>query len=346
MAAHDFTREHPDPLADALPPLVLDRQRIIHSAAFRRLQRKTQVFVAPQSDHFRTRLTHSLEVAHQARCIAAAANLNADLAEVVGLAHDLGHPPFGHAGEKALNECLLDHGGFEHNRHTLRIVEELEHPYPEFYGLNLTHVVRECLAKHDTRYDRPGPHPLQDGQPPPPESVVVDLADRLTYELHDIQDGVYADLLNADQLQAVELWRWAYTGPTLRDEARGHLRPAIDRIQRRILEDIAVNRLRGHTSAPHLSPELDAQLAELDQFLLTHLYRSAPLASADEQARHILTDVFDTFIARPDLLPPRFARRVADHGLHRVVTDYVAGMSDTFCLEEHARLCDVPPPAG
>lgn len=338
----DVAREHPDPLADALPPLVLDRQRVVHSAAFRRLQHKTQVFVAPQSDHFRTRLTHSLEVAHQARCIATAANLNADLAEVVGLAHDLGHPPFGHAGEKALNECLHDHGGFEHNRHTLRIVEDLEHPYPDFYGLNLTHVVRECLAKHDTRYDRPGAHPLQDGRPPPPESVVVDLADRLTYALHDIQDGVYAGLLDADELRSVQLWRWAYTGPAARDDARGHLRPAIDRIQRRVLEDIAANRVRATAPEPRLSLELDTQLAQLDQFLLKHLYRSEHLTHADDHARRILAAVFDTYVARPDYLPPRFAKRVAEQGLYRVVTDYVAGMTDTFCLEEHARLCELP----
>jgi dGTPase len=176
--------------------LVVDRQRVVHSAAFRRLQHKTQVFVAPDTDHFRTRLTHTLEVAHLARCMAERLGLVPDLAEVVALAHDLGHPPFGHAGERALRACLRDHGGFEHNQHTLRIVEELEHPYPEFRGLNLTHAVRECLAKHATPYDQPGEHPLRDGRPPPPEGLVVDLADRLTYALHDLQDGLYAGLVN------------------------------------------------------------------------------------------------------------------------------------------------------
>jgi dGTPase len=333
------SREHADPLAAALPPLVLDRQRVVHSAAFRRLQQKTQVFVAPESDHFRTRLTHTLEVAHQARCLAQLLDLNGDLAEVVALAHDLGHPPFGHAGEKALNACMRQHGGFEHNRHTLRIVEELEHPYPEFHGLNLTHATRECLAKHSTPYDQPGQHPLQDGRPPPAECVVVDLADRVTYALHDLQDGLYAGLLDPRGLREVELWRWAYAGPdSPADDAwRGHLRPAIDRIQQRVLQDVVA-------AAPlvALSAEVNAQLAQLDQFLYAQLYHSAPLQHADEQARAVLTAVFDACLGNPEALPPRFRKRIATLGVHRVVADYVAGMTDRYCLQEHARLSDAP----
>ena len=344
MATHDHTRAHTDPLASTLPPLVLDRQRVVHSAAFRRLQQKTQVFVAPDSDHFRTRLTHTLEVAHQARCIAGVLHLDADLAEVVALAHDLGHPPFGHAGEKALDECLRDHGGFEHNRHTLRIVEELEHPYPEFHGLNLTRVVRECLAKHETQFDRPGTHPLQDGRPPPPESLVVDLADRLTYALHDLQDGLYADLLTVAALRDVEMWRWAYQGPdAATPEAwRGHLRPVVDRIQQRVLADVAQSARDAGVPLVELSPALDLQLEELDRFLLVHVYRSERLVHADEHARRILAAVFDEYVARPARLPARFQKRIAAQGVHRVVTDYVAGMTDRYCLEDYARLADAP----
>jgi len=334
----DFAREHPDPLADSLPPLLLDRQRIVHAAAFRRLQHKTQVFVAPDSDHFRSRLTHTLEVAHLARCIALRIDLNADLAEVVALAHDLGHPPFGHAGEQALDACLRDHGGFEHNRHTLRIVEELEHPYPEFHGLNLTRVVRTCLAWHSTPYDQPGAHPLQDEQPPPAECAVVDLADRLAYALHDLQDGLYAGLLDPAGLRAVELWRWAYRGPAAWP---GHLRPAIDRIQTRVLDDLASAPARPDFLLA-LSPEVDAQLRQLDQFLQTHVYRSARLQHADAQARSILTGVFAACVAHPAVLPERFRRRIAAHGLHRVVADYVAGMTDRFCVQELTRLADLP----
>ena len=347
MPPLDLSREHPDPLADMLPPLVLDRQRIVHSAAFRRLQHKTQVFVAPESDHFRTRLTHTLEVAHQARCLASLLNLNAELAEVVALAHDLGHPPFGHAGEKALNECLREHGGFEHNRHTLRIVEELEHPYPEFYGLNLTHAARECLAKHDTPYDRPGSHPLQDGRPPPPESHVVDLADRLTYALHDLQDGLYAGLLDLPHLADVPLWRAAYTGPETGppDASRRHLRAATDAIQARVFADLVHTARNSGAAVAQLSPDLERELQQLAALLYTHLYRSEQLVRADDHARRILAAVFDALIEHPAHLPDRFRRRVDEHGLHRVVTDYVAGMTDRFCLDVYMQLCDTAPDA-
>ncbi|NUQ49753.1 MAG: dNTP triphosphohydrolase, partial [Phycisphaerae bacterium] len=209
VKADRFSREHPEPLAETLSPLELDRHRIVNAAAFRRLQYKTQVFVAPEEDHFRTRMTHTLEVAHLARLLAAALRLDFGLAEVVALAHDLGHPPFGHAGERALADCMAAHGGYEHNRHALRVVEHLEHPYPDFPGLNLTRVVRECLAKHTTRYDLPGPHPLQDGRPPPPEGQVAALADRLAYALHDLQDGVYAGVIEPAALDELAIWRRA-----------------------------------------------------------------------------------------------------------------------------------------
>lgn len=343
MTPEDLTRVHPDSLAAALPPLALDRQRVVHSAAFRRLQHKTQVFVAPDSDHFRTRLTHTLEVAHQARCLAERLGLCADLAEVVALAHDLGHPPFGHAGEAALNACLAGHGGFEHNRHTLRIVEELEHPYPGFHGLNLTRIVRECLAKHDTPYDRPGAHPLQDGRPPPPEGRAVDLADRLTYALHDLQDGLYAALLTPQRLQAATLWRSAYAGPPNggADAWGPHLRPAIDRMQQAVLDD--ATRASAGTGGVMLSAEMDAQLRELEHLLAADVYRSEMLQAADAQARGILTAVFELYLAEPERLPERFRRRVPALGLHRVVTDFVAGMTDRYCVQQLAEAADGTP---
>jgi len=341
VSALDLSREHPDPLADTLPPLVLDRQRIVHSAAFRRLQHKTQVFVAPESDHFRTRLTHTLEVAHQARCIAAELGLNAELAEVVALAHDLGHPPFGHAGEKALNECLKDHGGFEHNRHTLRVVEELEHPYPEFPGLNLTRVVRECLAKHQTPYDRPGGHPLQDGRPAPAEGRVVDLADRLTYALHDLQDGLYAGLVTPADLREVALWRRAYAAPTDDGQQwRRYLRPTIDRMQARLLADLRERMTIEPRGLLCLSPELEGELRQLEDTLRTRVYRSPALRAADEHACRILAAVFDALVEQPDRLPERFRRRLETQDVYRVVADFVAGMTDRFCVEFYAQVCD------
>jgi len=355
----DLSREHADALADDLPPLVVDRQRIVHSAAFRRLQYKTQVFVALdlEGDHYRTRLTHTLEVAHLARCLAEALGLNAKLAEVVALAHDLGHPPFGHAGEQALNECMQDHGGFEHNVHALRVVEYLEHPYPTFRGLNLTRCVRECLAKHTTQYDRPGPHPLQDERPPPLEGQVAALADRLAYGLHDLQDGLYAELVEPKQLQGLELWRGAYNSPAgpAGHAWRARLRPAIDRMQRMLIEDAVAEtrrRLAEHAAergaavqragveAVALSPQMGERVRELEAFLLEHVYRHEQLVQMDSKARRVITAVFNAYVERPQLMPSRFAGRVAEQGVQRVAADYVAGMTDRFCSQEHARLFD------
>ncbi|MFO0837048.1 MAG: dNTP triphosphohydrolase [Phycisphaerae bacterium] len=343
----DLTREHADPYGAELPPLVLDRQRIVHSAAFRRLQYKTQVFVAPEGDHHRSRLTHTLEVAHLARCLAARLRLNEDLAEVVSLAHDLGHPPFGHAGEVALAECMRGHGGFEHNAHALRLVEELEHPYPEFRGLNLTRAVRECLAKHSTIYDRPGPHPLQDGNPPPAEGHVAALADSLTYTLHDLQDGLYAGLVDPAELAPLNLCQAAgFRGETGDTEGwRRRLRPAMDRIQEMLIADIAAGWStnadeRASGPPPSLSPPMQAQLDELSRLLRERVYRSPRIRRMDAKARRILKAVFDAYVAAPSELPARFAERVALLGAHRVAADFVAGMTDRYCLREHARLFD------
>ncbi len=341
----DLSRAHADPLGDSLPPLVLDRQRIVHSAAFRRLQYKTQVFVAPDGDHYRSRLTHTLEVAHLARCIAQSLGLNQDLAEVVALAHDLGHPPFGHAGEVALNHCMREHGGFEHNAHALRIVEHLEHPYPEFRGLNLTRAVRECLAKHSTTYDQPGPHALQDGQPPPAEGQVAALADGLTYTLHDLQDGLYAGLLDPSALAQSELC--ARVGLARRgggtDDWRRHLRAASDQIQALLLEDIVA----GWRAAPspavaisRLSDGMQAQFAQLGAILRERVYRHPRVSRTDARAKRMLSAVFEAYVADPSEMPPRFAERVAASGAARVAADFVAGMTDRYCLREHARLFD------
>src|SRR5262245_45651515 len=333
-------RDHPDPHAAGLPPLTLDRQRIIHSAAFRRLEYKTQVFVALEGDHYRTRLTHTLEVANVARILAAMLGWNADLAECAALAHDLGHPPFGHAGERALDECMQNHGGFEHNAHSLRIVEYLEHPYPEFRGLNLTRAVRECLAKHSTQFDTPGSHPLQDGQPPTAEGQVAALADRLAYGLHDLQDGLHAGLIDRSKLADVELWREAYEGPAAGEPTawRGRLRPAMDRIQSALIADVVQSSGAGGTIG--LSAKMDARLKGLEAFLLANLYRHNRLVRMDSKARRIIRAVFEAYVAEPALMPERYASRVADSGVHRVAADYVAGMTDRFCLEEHARLFD------
>lgn len=344
----NLTREHPDPQEGNLPPLALDRQRILHCASFRRLEYKTQVFLALEGDHYRTRLTHTLEVAHLARCLADALGLCADLAEVVSLAHDLGHAPFGHAGERALNESMQAHGGFEHNSHSLRVVEFIEHPYPAFRGLNLTQAVRECLAKHTTRYDQPGPHPLQDGQPPPLEGEIADLADQLAYGLHDLQDGLHAGLFDPTCLAEIDLWGDHFDGPSEASlaDVRTHLRPTIERIQRTLLADaIEFSRGRLHRSQPAdrcitLSPGMQARLDALQEFLYANVYRNPRLVRMDSKARRVVRALFDAYVAEPRLLPMRFLKRVERLGVERVAADYIAGMTDRFALAEYEELFD------
>ena len=334
-----FERDHADPHATG-EPLSVDRQRVIHSAAFRRLEYKTQVFVALEGDHYRTRLTHTLEVANLARVLAGRLGLIAELAECAALAHDLGHPPFGHAGERALDACLRDAGGFEHNAHSLRVVEYLEHPYPEFRGLNLTRGVRECLAKHSTKFDVPGSHPLQDGKPAPPEGQIAALADRLAYGLHDMQDGLHAGLLDARNLADLELWRQCYRGPSPGESGawRGHLRPGMDRIQQTLIDDVISQFQSGRGIG--LSHPCDARLGELEAFLLQNLYRNSRLVRMDSKARRIIQAVFDAYVSEPRLMPQRYFDRVEQQGAARVAADYIAGMTDRFCLDEHARLFD------
>jgi dGTPase len=363
----NLSRVHADPLSAAalkigggredvdgynVAELLVDRQRVVHSAAFRRLQHKTQVFGANASDHFRSRLTHTMEVAHWAMLLARGLGCCVELAEVAALAHDLGHAPFGHAGERALNECLADHGGFEHNAYTLRVVEYLEHPYPDFRGLNLTRSVRECLAKHSTRYDKPGEHPLRDGTRPPVESEIVDLADRLAYGLHDLQDGLYAGLIEPPTLREISLWRECYAGvSTDYADWPGHLRPTIDAIQLRLAQaalrassavvPIGVETLNTGLSIDErvcLDAEHEALFDALEHFLLDTLYHHPEIQASDRCGRESITRLFDHYVSDPSTLPARFSRRVDEQGARRVAADYIAGMTDRFCLQQSAAL--------
>ncbi len=340
---HDFSREHTDTLAGALPALAVDRQRIVRCAAFRRLGHKTQAFHTRAGDHLRSRLTHTMEVAHLARCIADALGLRADLAEVVALAHDLGHPPFGHAGERALAACMANAGGFEHNAQSLRVVEYLEHPYPEFRGLNLTRAVRSCLASHSTRYDRAdgGGAPSAPARlAPAPESRAVALADRFTYTLHDLADSIHAELIGPADLAALELWRRAFAGaPRPADaELRAGLRPALDRVQGLLMADL-VGQFE-QSGRVGLSEEVERLTCEVEELLLARVYRSAAVERMDRTAEKTIRVLFDEYVAKPDLLPPRFAERVAAQGAARVVADYIAGMTDRYLLDRYASFLD------
>jgi len=333
-----------------------DRDRIVHCSAFRRLDFKTQVFVPHQDDHFRTRLTHTLEVAQIARDLARALQLNEDLAEAVALAHDLGHAPFGHVGEEVLDELMADHGRFEHNRQSLRIVDHLEHPYPDFRGLNLTAVVRECLAKHETKYDSPSCEDFDTGLLAPLEGQIVDLADEIAFTAADLDDALAGGWLAVEQLAETELWQAAWSRA---QAAAPHARPIHKRIRAckavlaamaddmiaqtaRTVADLGVQSPDDVRGAPRrcatFSPAMAPAVAQLQRLLLEEVYTHPRGAVHRDTAREAVSDLFAAYTGRPDLLPQRYRKRIDGEGLHRVACDFIAGMTDRYCLETHAAL--------
>ena len=361
-------RLHDDPFAGDRSPFELDRHRVLRSASFRRLEYKTQVFVIHEDDHFRTRLTHSLEVAAIARQLAVGLNVNATLAEVIALAHDLGHPPFGHAGEAILGQLMSESGGFEHNVQSLRVIDYLEHPYPPFRGLNLSFEVREGIIKHTTVHDRPEVDEasaaglaelLADGPWPSVEGQIVCLADRLAYDGHDLEDALGANLIGEQDLDTLDLWRES-AGDIRRRFPDGPLgtvrRPILDAIHAALIRDATAESQRrlteaGVTSvddvrrvapdAPGLvavSDETNAQLEALEAFLMERVYRHHRVVRMDAKARQFIERLFEAYCGNPRLLPPRFFKRVEDQGIKRVVCDYIAGMTDRFCQDEYRRL--------
>jgi dGTPase len=326
-----------------------DRDRVIHSSAFRRLEGKTQVFTPGLDDFYRTRLTHTIEVAQIGRTMAKALGLNEALTEAICLAHDLGHPPFGHTGEKVLDERMALHGGFEHNRQTLRIVTLLEHPYPQFMGLNLMYETRLGLAKHRGPYDLP--EHVDFAEPCPSlEGQVADLADRIAYNCHDLEDGRRARLVTGEQARAISLVAEAersidveaiedYTIRrtrtskaiinTLVGDCIETSRRAIDQAGIRSLEDVYAH----GQALIRISPGNDARLQELERFLLKHFYLHPTLLQTADQVRQWLTRLFEQLCRKPDLMPTYFQRFIPQQGLHRAVADYIAGMTDRFCLK-------------
>jgi len=354
--------EPPDALRD---PFEVDRHRVLGSAAFRRLQYKTQVFVNVEHDHFRTRLTHTLEVAEIARRLAVALGVNERLAEVIALAHDLGHPPFGHAGEAALRGLMSAQGGFEHNIQSLRVVDFLEHPFPQFRGLNLTFEVREGLAKHATLYDAPdagtaGGLDVGDlfatGAHPTLEAQIASAADRIAYDCHDLEDAIGAGLVDEAELNNTTLWRDA-ADPVRARHADARLaavrRPILNRIVDRLIGDVvAETRLnvagagvrdvaavrQASADVVAFSEGVETLCQQLEQLLVERVYRHERVRRADSAAAAAIEKLFAYFRADPARLPPRFADRVTDQGVHRVVCDYIAGMTDRFCQAEHDRM--------
>lgn len=334
-----------------------DRDRIIHTTAFRRLEYKTQVFVNYEGDYYRTRLTHTIEAAQIGRTIARALRLNEDLTEAITLAHDLGHTPFGHAGEEALNELMADHGGFDHNRQTLRIVTELEGRYPEFRGLNLTYEVREGIVKHESEYDIADTE-TEEYQPifkPTLEAQIVNYCDEIAYTTHDLDDGLRSGILTFDQVESAGLTLWRRARELVDDAPWGELtrhrmiRKLInvlvsDLIEQttRNLEANNIQTLEDVRHCEHLlvgfSATLKAQEQELKGFLFQNMYRHYRVVRMAVKAQRILRELFQAYIDNPLQLPASVQARLAKDDPYRVVADYIAGMTDRYATQEYDKL--------
>jgi dGTPase len=333
-----------------------DRDRVIHSRAFRRLEYKTQVFLNGTGDHLRTRLTHTMEVAAIARGIARALRLNEDLTETIALAHDLGHSPFGHRGEHVLDRLMKKHGGFEHNRQSLRVVEELEQKYPQHPGLNLTWEVREGLVKHFTAYDHPSKRADFAARNSSLEAQVANLADEITYYSHDLDDGLDAHLLSEEELNRnVTVWRDAARKVrkeygSLPDECRRHfiIRTMIDGQVRDVVETteklIAAAKVNTaddvrlfSRALVQYSPTRRKLNQEMRKYLYRNLYFSKQVDEANTRAVRILAEVFNFYLAHPKHIGEQSRKRIRREGLHRAVCDYIAGMTDRYVVQEYQR---------
>ena len=350
-----------------------DRERIVHCTAFRRMLGKTQVHVGQINDHHRTRLTHTLEVAQISRTIARRLRLNEDLTEAIALSHDMGHPPFGHAGEQALAACLADHGGFDHNLYGLRRVDLLEARYPEFPGLNLSWELREAFVQHSKRRDDPALREFWEVGSPLLEAQLVDAADSLAYDVHDTDDALGIGLISLDELEEVPLWR-----ETARPVRQKHPRLGADGLRTAVLRELIArqvfdlieesgrrlkNRGIGNVAEVRACPEpligfgaeLIALKGELERFLREKVYRHHRVMRMAEKGKRFLCRLFEEMVAKPELLPERHLRRWSgapdrlrrtpnpadvsgETSLQRVVADYLAGMTDRFAGEEYARL--------
>ena len=335
-----------------------DRDRIIHSTAFRRLEYKTQVFVNHEGDYYRTRLTHSLEAAQIGRSIASVLRLNPDLTEAIILAHDLGHTPFGHAGEEALADLMKDHGGFDHNRQGLRVIDLLEERYPDFPGLNLSWEVREGMAKH------PGVARVLlhqgGGRFPSPllEAQVADLSDEIAYDNHDLDDGITSELLQEADLLRVPLWKRmvrtvGHRTAALSQEKRKYLiirsliNAQVTDLIRQTEKNLRASKIKTPSDARRVTERLvrfssgmAVERKPLRDFLKKHLYQHYRVVRMSDKARRFLKDLFRVYLANPQQLPPTSAHRVETEGPHRAICDYIAGMTDRYALEEYRKLFD------
>ncbi len=349
-------REPEDPFRSAFQR---DRDRVIHSAAFRRLEYKTQVFVNHEGDHYRTRLTHTIEVSQIARSISRALRLNEDLTEAIVLAHDLGHTPFGHAGERMMNQLMEGEGGFEHNLQSLRVVDVLEKRYPAFDGLNLSFEVREGICKHSSQYDNPPAVPeFQSPGYPSLEAQVADVADEIAYSSHDVDDGIRSGMLTLSGLDSVDLWREAAS--SVRNEYHSldedvvrsrSISLVISSLTRNLIQTSALLLERNGVRSPDdgrttrgkcidFDGNMRGKNAELKSYLLREMYGNYRVIRMEQKARRVIGELFRSYFGRPEQLPPHVFARLDKEGTKRVVCDYIAGMTDRYAMEEYQKLFD------
>jgi dGTPase len=335
-----------------------DRDRIIHTTAFRRLEYKTQVFLTTEGDYFRTRLTHTIEVAQIGRTIARALGANEDLTEAICLAHDLGHGPFGHSGEAALNGLMADYGGFDHNYQSFRIVEKIENRFPDFRGLNLTWEVREGILKHETEYDRSHVTELAPDLRPTLEAQIVNYADEIAYTTADLDDGLRSGMIVPSQLRGIAFWELVLQelvidpGQPLGDMERHRL---IRRLVGKEVTDLIEmtnqrlqdNQIKSVADIRHLpqnivghSDRVSQLNRELKDFLYENLYRHWRVMRIDRKARHFIGELFQAYVSSPIILPTNIQEQAERQELQRTVCDYIAGMTDRFALEEYNKLFD------
>jgi dGTPase len=334
-----------------------DRDRVLHTTAFRRLEHKTQVFIIYEGDYFRTRLTHTLEVAQIGRTIARTLGANEDLVEVICLAHDLGHSPFGHSGEIALTALMKDSGGFDHNRQSLRIVTALEQRYPEFPGLNLTWEVREGMVKHESEYD------LADARDYDPalrgnlETQIANVADELAFTTHDLDDGLRSGMILPQMLEGIELWEglrstFRWKGPELPELERHRMIRELVGLMVTDLAHATDGRLRDsgvaspldiqrmHTNLVGYGDEMQRRHEQLKDFLFKNLYSHFRVLRMAVKAERIIADIFNAYRAEPAILPASMKPAIEKWGFERSICDYIAGMTDRFAIEEHRKLFD------
>ncbi len=350
-------RAHPESEPEYRTCFQRDRDRILHTTAFRRLEYKTQVFINDEGDYYRTRLTHTLEVSQIGRSIARALSANEDLVESICLAHDLGHPPFGHSGEASLARLMREYGGFEHNRQSLRIITQLEQRYPDFAGLNLTWEVLEGIIKHETEYDRSDAEDFNPDLRAHLEAQIVNIADQLAYSAHDLDDGLRSGVITLDKVGGLELWLLITNNIGW---GGGHLD---DLSRHQIIRELIGSEITDiiHTTAQRLgesgirtvddlqrlpynavgySEDMHRRNRELTDFLYKNMYRHYRVVRMAMKAERIITDLFKAYQSQPEILPTHVQAQIDERCPERTICDYIAGMTDRFAIEEHSKLFD------